>query len=303
MTATLLSGAAPVRALPVRPNLEHLRNEAKSRLKQERATDPTAQLATAQRDLARDYGFPSWRRLLAEVRKLTEGLTETGKERMERLRIEQARPRTEVPIDPTVVDGYLGFYELTPTIILVVQRDQNDLIVRLTGQAFCAIVPESRRKFFYRNSTIQAQISFTVGPDGIATAATLHQNGLEQTSPRITGDRANAIEARREARQAANTPAPGSEAALRRIIEATQQGRPELARMSKPLARAFDEQLPDNLRTVRSWGDLVSVDFKGVSRIDDSDVFTVVFSAAESEWRLTMNGPETIESASFRLTP
>jgi hypothetical protein len=54
---------------------------------------------------------------------------------------------------------------------------------------------------------------------------------------------------------------------------------------------------------VRSWGDLVSVDFKGVSRIDDSDVFTVVFSAAESEWRLIMNGPETIESASFRLTP
>ena len=73
--------------------------------------------------------------------------------------------------------------------------------------------------------------------------------------------------------------------------------------MSKPLARAFREQLPDNLRTVRSWGDLVSVDFKGVSRIDDSDVFTVVFSAAESEWRLTMNGPETIESASFRLAP
>lgn len=73
--------------------------------------------------------------------------------------------------------------------------------------------------------------------------------------------------------------------------------------MSKPLARAFKEQLPDNMRTVRFWGDLVSIAFKGISRVDDSDVFTVMFSAAQSEWRLTMNDPETIESASFRLAP
>ncbi|KQP70905.1 hypothetical protein ASF41_19600 [Methylobacterium sp. Leaf111] len=272
-------------------------------MKQMRAADPTAQLATAQRDLARDYGFPSWRRLRAEVRRLTEGRTETDKDRMERLRIGQARPRTEVRIDPKVVDGYVGFYELTPKTIIVVQRDASDLIVRLTGQSFYSIIPESSRKFFYRNRNIQAQISFMVGPDGTATAAILHQNGLEQTSPRIREDRANAIEARREARQAANTPAPGSEAALRRIIEATQQGSPELARMSKPLARAFKEHLPDNIRTVRSWGDLVSIAFEGISRVDDSDVFTVMFSAAHSEWRLTMNDPETIESASFRLAP
>ena len=48
-------------ALPANPDLEHLKNEAKERLALLRATAPDAQLAEAQFQLARDYGFPSWR--------------------------------------------------------------------------------------------------------------------------------------------------------------------------------------------------------------------------------------------------
>ena len=54
-------------SLPPRANLEHLRNEAKQRLKTMRAQDPQAQLADAQLSVARDYGFTSWRRLKATV--------------------------------------------------------------------------------------------------------------------------------------------------------------------------------------------------------------------------------------------
>ncbi len=60
--------ARALRALPEHPNLEHLRKEAKQRLKLLRQTDPAAALAVAQRDVARDYGFPSWRRLVALLR-------------------------------------------------------------------------------------------------------------------------------------------------------------------------------------------------------------------------------------------
>src|SRR5262249_40023536 len=58
------------RTLPARPNLEHLKTEAKQRLKVLRAHDPGAKLATAQLAVARDYGFASWRRLKAHVDKL-----------------------------------------------------------------------------------------------------------------------------------------------------------------------------------------------------------------------------------------
>jgi ankyrin repeat protein len=53
--------------LPDRANLEHLRNEAKRRLRALRRDDPAAQLADAQRLVARDYGFASWRALKAAV--------------------------------------------------------------------------------------------------------------------------------------------------------------------------------------------------------------------------------------------
>ncbi|TWB45303.1 tetratricopeptide repeat protein [Nitrospirillum pindoramense] len=59
---------SPLRALPAHPNLDHLRKEAKRRLKDLRQSAPGALLAEAQRDVARDYGFTSWRRLVALLR-------------------------------------------------------------------------------------------------------------------------------------------------------------------------------------------------------------------------------------------
>jgi ankyrin repeat protein len=53
--------------LPDRPSLEHLRNEAKQRLRQMRTRDPRARLADAQLRVARDYGFASWRQLKVVV--------------------------------------------------------------------------------------------------------------------------------------------------------------------------------------------------------------------------------------------
>jgi len=54
-------------SLPLRANLEHLRNQAKQRLKTMQAQDPGARLAAAQLAIAREYGFASWRRLKAAV--------------------------------------------------------------------------------------------------------------------------------------------------------------------------------------------------------------------------------------------
>src|SRR5262245_4190766 len=55
------------RALPERASLEHLKNEAKQRLKALRRQSPQAKLAAVQFALAREYGFASWRQLKAHV--------------------------------------------------------------------------------------------------------------------------------------------------------------------------------------------------------------------------------------------
>jgi hypothetical protein len=58
-------GAA--RQLPAKPNLEHLKNEAKQRLDALRVTQPTLKLADAQHQLAREYGFANWRDLKTDI--------------------------------------------------------------------------------------------------------------------------------------------------------------------------------------------------------------------------------------------
>jgi hypothetical protein len=53
--------------LPERPSLDWLKKTAKQQLDMLHTTDPDAKLADVQRMLARDYGFPSWRKLKAHV--------------------------------------------------------------------------------------------------------------------------------------------------------------------------------------------------------------------------------------------
>src|SRR5262245_5572017 len=55
------------KALPSRPDIEWLKKAAKERLAELRTRDASAKLHQAQLEIARDYGFPSWRALKAHV--------------------------------------------------------------------------------------------------------------------------------------------------------------------------------------------------------------------------------------------
>jgi Ankyrin repeats (3 copies)/Ankyrin repeat len=58
-------------SLPDEPNLDWLRKQAKRRLEDLRASNPGAHLADAQFELAKQYGFSSWRTLKAHIDALT----------------------------------------------------------------------------------------------------------------------------------------------------------------------------------------------------------------------------------------
>jgi len=79
------SGSAPARAqLPDAPSLEWLRKQAKQRLARLQVTDPDAQLAAAQFELAKEHGFASWRALKSHIEALTiDGQLFTAAERGE----------------------------------------------------------------------------------------------------------------------------------------------------------------------------------------------------------------------------
>jgi ankyrin repeat protein/catechol 2,3-dioxygenase-like lactoylglutathione lyase family enzyme len=54
-------------SLPERASLEFLKKRAKERLAELRRTDPRTKLAAAQLEIAREYGFTSWRALKTEI--------------------------------------------------------------------------------------------------------------------------------------------------------------------------------------------------------------------------------------------
>ena len=106
MRRNMHDSARPAQALPPRPNLEHLKNEAKQRLKALRSQDPQAKLAVAQLAVARDYGFASWRQLKAHV-------DQAGPVRQDRSQVfeaartgdvETVRRALEAGFDPDTID-------------------------------------------------------------------------------------------------------------------------------------------------------------------------------------------------------
>jgi hypothetical protein len=59
-------------ALPAHPDLDWYKKSAKKRLDELRASNPAVKLAEAQLAVAREYGFPSWRKLKDRIDQLTD---------------------------------------------------------------------------------------------------------------------------------------------------------------------------------------------------------------------------------------
>jgi D-alanyl-D-alanine-carboxypeptidase/D-alanyl-D-alanine-endopeptidase len=89
---------------------------------------------------------------------------------------EPPKQRTEIHIDPEVLDHYTGRYQLTPNLILEITRDGDRLFAQACAQAISGpkfeVFAESEKKFFAR--VTDKQITFETGPEGRATSLILH---------------------------------------------------------------------------------------------------------------------------------
>jgi CubicO group peptidase (beta-lactamase class C family) len=91
--------------------------------------------------------------------------------------------RKEIAVDPAVLQRYVGKYELSPTFIIAVTRENNRLFAQPTEQPRFEIFAETDHDFFLK--AVDAQISFVVDGTGRVTKAILHQNGVDQDAKRI----------------------------------------------------------------------------------------------------------------------
>jgi beta-lactamase regulating signal transducer with metallopeptidase domain len=202
---------------------------------------------------------------------------------------EQARPRTEVFVDPKTFDNYVGYYQLDPLKVFTITRLGDRLHAQLTGQEFRPIYPESAQKFFYKGLRRNpAQISFVADQQGRATGLTLHQSGMDRFAKRIDEAEAKAVQEVFAKRLKEPVPMSGSEAALRRQIVAFQQGQPAYHEMSDALAVGTRPQVPGIQKRFAVLGPLRSISFRGVG-LDGLDIYEAKFENGMAVCRIYMS--------------
>ncbi len=91
--------------------------------------------------------------------------------------------RAELALEPTVIERYVGRYQLAPGAVITITRQDARAFAQLTGQPAFEIFASAEREFFFK--VVDAQLVFEVDPDGRATAVVLHQNGMSPRAPRV----------------------------------------------------------------------------------------------------------------------
>lgn len=88
-----------------------------------------------------------------------------------------------VSINPRILDGYVGQYELTPTFLITITKEGDKLLGQATGFPRIELLPASDIEFFVKE--FDAQILFVEDGKGTVTHSILTLNGREAQAKKI----------------------------------------------------------------------------------------------------------------------
>jgi CubicO group peptidase (beta-lactamase class C family) len=89
----------------------------------------------------------------------------------------------EIKLPESVLEGYVGDYQLAQGLILSVTRDGDSIFSQATGQSRIEIFAESETKFFLK--VVDAQLEFVKDGSGKASKVILYQSGRKIEGPRV----------------------------------------------------------------------------------------------------------------------
>jgi len=204
----------------------------------------------------------------------------------------------EITLSDDILSRYVGVYEMAPGVNMTITRDKGQLISQMTRQGKVPLFAESETMFFPK--VVDAQIEFP-GDDNKKSASqlTLHQNGRDMTARRLNDADAKTVidgQAAFDKRFADQTPAPGSESAVRRMIEGLRVGKPDYDQMSPSLANATRQQLPQIQSMISALGPLQSISFKGVGP-GGADIYQLKFEKGSLDYRVWLGSDGKVDSA------
>jgi hypothetical protein len=196
----------------------------------------------------------------------------------------QDAARKEITLDSQTLSRYVGAYRMASGADMLITLENNQLFSKLGNQQAIAIFPESKTMFFPK--VVNAELEFTKDDDrGRPAELILHQGGRDMPAKRLDDAEAKKIADAAAAlakRFKDQTAAPGSEAALRRMVEELAQGKPNYDLMSPGLADVTRQQLPQLQSMITKLGSMRSIAFKGVGPAGP-DIYSVQFEKGALE--------------------
>ncbi len=114
---------------------------------------------------------------------------------------EPRQERVEIEVAASVLETYVGEYELSAAFSIVVTLEAGALFLQATGQGKAPVFAESETKFFLR--VADAQVSFTKDDSNRVTGLVLHQGGANQPATKVASEVPDVVE-RTEVEVAAN---------------------------------------------------------------------------------------------------
>jgi len=202
--------------------------------------------------------------------------------------------RQKVAVDAAILDDYAGFYQLGDSAVFTVTREADHLLTHLTGQRHVAFHAQSPTEFF--TDIVDAQITFVRDERGLTTSVILHQGGGSHPMQRIDAATAQQIASRTEEKVKSQSASPGTEAALRRLIDGIISGKPNYDEMSAALAEATRQQLPNLQPGLAELRAVETIRFLGVGA-QGEDVYTVKHENGAAHWRITLDSKGMIVTA------
>jgi beta-lactamase regulating signal transducer with metallopeptidase domain len=209
-----------------------------------------------------------------------------------------------VDADSSLLDAYVGFYELTPNRVLTVTRDGDRLSVQETGRQKLVVATYGADAFVSSHDDLvvflrdgQAKFMQVLLQDPMSGA---------RLAQRVAVAKAKMVEeefARRIAevpdRFREQAPLPGSKEAILRGIEDLRRGAPNYERMSASLAAKIRRQASELQSMFNAFGPVESIFFRGVGP-GGYDFYGVKFANGFAEFRLLLGADGKADDVIFR---
>jgi CubicO group peptidase (beta-lactamase class C family) len=216
--------------------------------------------------------------LVADLRRVAEGTAAT-----------LMSDRSAVMLSAEALERLTGYYWTDKGTIITVSRKNDHLEAQGVEGHTRELYPQSRREFYAKTEDVEA--SFSDDARGRIESLWFRLPDRQLHAGRIGAEEAREMYAERERKIRDQTATPGSDAAVRELLEGIAAGDPDYSSMGAALGELMREQLSRLQPVLERLGAIQHTDFVGVAPGTGADVYLVTFERGAMEMRICL-GPD-----------